>query len=118
MSLKCVKDCWKCELEGCPYTLDVSDKIDEIAWKTTPKQIKQRIWLQSERGRECNRRGQQNYRRKHLRKYNKDHARYEWIKANTKKNGVRPTEEEIKDWSIRYDERLLRKLERQKKKTG
>lgn len=110
LSMKCEKDCWACELEGCPYTLDISDEVDELAKKKTPIEVKRKLWMKSERGRECNRKGQQNYRKRHPQKYNKDHARHEWIKDNTKRKGVRPTDAEIQAWSDRYDLRHKREL--------
>ena len=41
MSLKCVKDCWKCELEGCPYSLWNGGKIEKEASEKPPQTSRQ-----------------------------------------------------------------------------
>lgn len=64
--MKCVKDCWQCELEGCPYTLvesyyldlDASEKLIETPRQKAIKKYNKsqkhkeavKRWKQSEKG--------------------------------------------------------------------
>lgn len=97
LNMKCVKDCWQCELEGCPYTLvesyyldlDASEKpIETPQQKATKKYNKSqkhkealKRWKQSEKGREYIRQDKRKYysrnREKVIEKsklYYKEHA--------------------------------------------
>ena len=81
MTEVCNKDCWNCELEGCPYTLRVSLEMDQEAKDNIPnssrelsikryntsrkrKETQKRYW-QSEKGKEANNRNTKAYYHRH-----------------------------------------------------
>lgn len=57
--MECVKDCWKCELEGCPLTLVESQYLEMEASEKlaeTPRQLAVRKYNRSQKGKENQRR--------------------------------------------------------------
>lgn len=104
----CNKDCWNCELEGCPFTLEISDEIEtEIKfdrlrfnsangsrykrYRATPKGYKVKM----------------NAKKKYEAKNPEKVALWQFKSRYKKKHGYSPNEEECRKWQEKRAKKCL-----------